>query len=364
MTWLAFVVLGGRAEAGSPRIINGVVATEADYPSAGALIVDFVDYDLRYVLCSSTLIAPDTVLAAGHCQTFQAYFGNEKLDVYWTRQADLTAIADGDGSAPLPDDAILATEWVAPKGFALRNITSGIGQADDIALFFLSEPVLDIAPAFVVTAEEGPQVTEKHEVFVTGWGQTEQNSSYGQKYAGASVVGEVGTYEFQVGPETEDVRQCHGDSGGPVFMTVDTESPETFRVVGVTSHTYDESDCNRTGGVNTRVDAYLAFLDAEMRARCEAGTRVWCDVPGLIAPPAPIPEDTGTEDSGTDTAVPEDTAAPLDTAMPEDVEPPLTDDGADEEESGGCGCTTGTAPAFWSVWLPLLALVRRRRAAV
>jgi MYXO-CTERM domain-containing protein len=117
---------------------------------------------------------------------------------------------------------------------------------------------------------------------------------------------------------------------------VETDLAESMRIVGVTSHAYDQTDCKETGGVDTRVDFYLGWIDAEMRARCEDGTRVWCDEPGLVPVPAKEPEDDGGEDI----------------------------DG-DEEEKGG-RLTCATAPA--SRGLGLLAalglaglIVRRRR---
>ena len=53
---------------------------------------------------------------------------------------------------------------------------------------------------------------------------------------------------------------------------------------GVTSHAYDDSDCFETGGVDTRVDAFLDWIDDEMRLRCDDGTRAWCEVPGIVNP--------------------------------------------------------------------------------
>ena len=103
--------------------------------------------------------------------------------------------------------------------------------------------------------------------------------------------GELGDYEFQVGPDESDPRKCHGDSGGPTFTHVETDAVESLRVVGVTSHAYDGTDCNETGGVDTRVMAYRDWIEDQMVARCEDGTRAWCDVPGLPQPPPPAAPD-------------------------------------------------------------------------
>ena len=41
------------------------------------------------------------------------------------------------------------------------------------------------------------------------------------------------------------------------------DSGDGYRVIGVTSHAYDESDCNETGGVDTRSDYFLDWIEAE-----------------------------------------------------------------------------------------------------
>ena len=92
------------------------------------------------------------------------------------------------------------------------------------------------------------------------------------------------------------------------------------RLVGVTSHAYDETDCAAKGGVDTRVDHYLTWIDEQMRSRCEDGTRVWCEVEGIIPPPT------------------------------------------EEEGKGGCGCASAPNPTSAGLWgLLALALVGLRR---
>ena len=72
-----------------------------------------------------------------------------------------------------------------------------------------------------------------------------------------------------------------------------------MRLIGVTSHAYDASDCDSKGGVDTRLDYYLSWIDLEMSERCEDGSRAWCDVMGIVA--APLPDladgDTAGEDA-------------------------------------------------------------------
>ena len=62
------------------------------------------------------------------------------------------------------------------------------------------------------------------------------------------------------------------------------ESADGLRLVGVTSHAYDMTDCNQTGGVDTRVQFYRDWIESKMVAGCENGVRVWCDEAGILEP--------------------------------------------------------------------------------
>jgi len=277
-------------------IINGSASTEDDFPSTGAMLMTGdieifgSESEIRTLVCSSTLIAPDVVLLAAHClDDFAFTFGLGSIDnkeVFWTRQADLTSWSSPDNSNPLPDDAIQALDFVLHQDFSMTDLQMGLAENYDIALLFLEEPVLDIDHAFLPTAEEALNIAIGDEVAVVGWGQQiatgqfEESpaGSYAIKMQGMSPIAEMAEYEFQVGPASSDVRKCHGDSGGPSFW----DGGDGYRLIGVTSHAYDESDCFETGGVDTRVDYYLEWIEAEMSARCEDGTRTWCETPGIV----------------------------------------------------------------------------------
>lgn len=338
-------------------IINGVPATAEEYPQAGAMILD-ADLDLgsygsgsiRTFVCSSTLIAPDVVLLAAHCLDEYAFtmgYGTMVInEIRWSRQADLTAL-DGTArrKADWPEDSVTAVDWVAHEDFSLRGMDIGIAENHDIALLFLSEPVLDTPFAYVPTEDEGDQLAEGGAAIIVGWGQQVASESmweapepgtYAIKYQGESVIGEIGELEFQVGPEEDDARKCHGDSGGPTFVHVETESTETLRVVGVTSHAYDYTDCDSKGGVDTRVMGLRDWIEARMTEACEDGTRVWCETPGLPLPPEPEPE-------------------------PELAEGDGEGDEADEKSGRTCSSAGRSGVAPWALGLLGLASLRRRR---
>ncbi len=105
-------------------------------------------------------------------------------------------------------------------------------------------------------------------------------------------------------------------------MEVNTNSTRYERVVGITSHTYDLSDCYK-GGVDTRVDVWFDWIDDQMQRHCADGTRVWCDLAGVIPP--------------------------------EYYDPPVAVD------DSGCGCDQASSQPLWFLLL-LLPFFTRRRA--
>jgi secreted trypsin-like serine protease len=98
-----------------------------------------------------------------------------------------------------------------------------------------------------------------------------------------SKISQLGEYEMQIGQE-DMPRKCHGDSGGPSLMQVKTPHENNVRVVGITSHGYSVERGCQDGGVDTRVDVWLDWIDAQMREACEQGFRRWCQIPGIISP--------------------------------------------------------------------------------
>ena len=328
---------------GPQAIIHGEPAAIDDYPMTGGLLVEGTAFGFteRLLMCSSTLIAPDVVLAAAHCVDIESMaeeYGVTLEDVGYTfsRQTDLSEHVLDLQLTEWPEDAVHAWDWVTHPDWDMNALQTGLAENYDISLIFLEEPILDVPHAYVILPEEVDQLQEGTEVAVVGWGQQTadaETSPVGEKTMGMSYISELAAPEFQVGLVETDTRKCHGDSGGPSFMWVETEALDDMRIVGVTSHAYDESDCAEKGGVDTRVDHYLEWIDAEMRARCDSGERAWCDEPGLVSPPMPEAEDTG--DTG--------------------------DTGPGEEEPGGCGCATGTVWGWAWLLVLLPAMADRRR---
>ncbi len=345
------------AYAADPKIINGETASADDFPMAGGALLkaDLTlagrTTPLNMLVCSSTLIAPDVVLLAAHCidETAITLGFGELTDVKWgwTRQADLSEWDGTSRTQGWPDDAVGAIAVVGHDEFSMSGLSMGIAENFDVALMFLEEPLLDAPLGYLPTRDEAKEIAVDREVWIVGWGQqvdtewweTPPAGTYAVKHMALTAIAEVGDPEFQVGPTEESGRKCHGDSGGPTFMEVGSESTEPMRVIGVTSHAYDQSDCAEVGGVDTRVDHYLDWIDAEMTQACDDGTRVWCDVPGIL--PAPIPEIE--DDSG-------------------DPAGGVADSG-EKPDATACGCQSVHPPALWlGLGFGWLVARTRRRA--
>jgi hypothetical protein len=304
--------------------------------------------ELTQVSCTGTLIAPDVVLLAAHCldlSTLTFGFGEvERAEFYVSFEADLSRFA-GEQSLPIPASAIPTVGRAVHPDFDINSLGQGTsGIESDIALLFLAAPVDDILPEVVISKAEGGQLSDGDAVTIAGWGQQVATSSpfepppegsVGIKVCGASTIEELGEALMQIGDAAESTRKCHGDSGGPTYTEVTTTSSIKRRVIGVTSRAYDQSDCAR-GGVDTRIDFYLGWLDDQMKAACANDTRVWCDIDGVLSA-----EDVlalaGGEGEG--------------------------EGQGDLEDPVGCpaGCSTGLDAGLWGGVLGLLALRRRRR---
>ena len=364
-------------------IINGKRCTEEIDSSAVALILEGkmtlrgFDVPMRSVMCTGTLIAPDVVLTAAHCATPSMVTGGMGTisDVVYhvVFTADLATYANpmrglppqvgGIPLAALPKEALRVREYFPHPDFTPKDLETFKGGTQenlhDLALMFLETPVpLDaVRPAVVITQTEAQEhLVTKASVRIAGWGQQVVTpnplvpppaGSVGVKICATSFINELGPHEMQIGGGPESSRKCHGDSGGPTYLDIETPFTIKERVVGITSHAYDDTDCAK-GGVDTRIDAWLSWIDDQMKKRCADSTRAWCDVAGIIPPDfyePPPPPDTGatTNDGG------------------------LTNDGGSSDGATDQGCTcdvSASSPGHalpWFIALLILALRRKNR---
>lgn len=298
------------------QIIHGDPASVDLHPAAGGILFGGTlevppmfggggtqRVEMRQFICSSTLIAPDVVLAAAHCVDPAVLAQGGELvegEFRWSRKANLARPESP--SDPWPQDSIVVREsrWPDPWDINAMNNFDTDERKWDISLLFLETPVTDVAPAILVNEDEADLLVPGTVVEIVGWGMQEpvtvfdsflppEPGTFAEKYFGITTLHDVARFEMQVGNDDEP-RKCKGDSGGPTFLKVNADTVEQYRLVGVTSRSADFTLCAEKGGYDTRVDAYLGWVDDTMRAACEDGTRAWCDEPGIL-PPTPSPEE-------------------------------------------------------------------------
>ncbi len=318
----------GPGSAESWEIIGGLESPPGSYPSVGVLLTrgQLTTGTAAAMVCTGTLIAPDVVLTAAHCTEIEqlVFMGAaEQIENFFSFTHDVQAY--GNLTTEPPADAVAIRAMVAHPEWNLEQLeTMGPGLVDlhDVALLFLDATVPGRTPSVVMAADDLSALQVNADVEIVGYGQRDPDdpSTVAIKFEADSFINEVGAAEMQIGDQPPgDPQKCHGDSGGPTFMDISDGQSPLQRLIGVTSHAYDQSDCH-TGGVDTIVAPQLLWIDQAMRAACQDSTRVACAGGGGLAQPGggSVTADAGTaSDAGTSPDVePGDAAVGIDTRLP------------------------------------------------
>jgi MYXO-CTERM domain-containing protein len=316
---------GAGPEPGAARtsrpVIGGQIAQAGEFPATGALVVDFGGGPEPG--CTGTLIAPNVVLTAAHCVD-PIFLGDEVPG--FTLEIDANSLVAADVVAG-------RSKHMHPEFDLFSEPAPGVGQWYDIGLLILSEDLEGVVPEQLPTpAEAAATLVVDAQVDLVGYGYTDQQAgAYGVKAVGRASLVEVGSHELHISRPGEQ-QNCNGDSGGPAFLEL---AGGGRRLFGVVSRSPDDNLICDHGGIDTRVDPYIPWIEETLADE---------DI-GL-----PVPPDAGpvVPDAGPDTGA---------------------GSGADED-GGGCGCRTadprGAAPSGLLLLLALLARrsVRHRRAGV
>jgi secreted trypsin-like serine protease len=184
--------------------------------------------------CSGTLIAPRTVLSAGHCREetgltaadISVFFGNK---------------VGGSGTS------VKAVKWKAHPSYHLD--ASGIPR-NDVSVLVLAED----GPVAPMTWQSSPLPdVVGRSVLMVGYGvtsATKQTGSGTRRQVTSTISDQDGTFLYRGDGKSGT---CQGDSGGPTLLGENGK----LTVVAVTS--YGDETCVALAG-STRVDKYAGFI--------------------------------------------------------------------------------------------------------
>ncbi|MBN2360068.1 MAG: trypsin-like serine protease [Deltaproteobacteria bacterium] len=349
-------------------IINGTPSPAGSYPTVGVILAVGTSgsYTFGQMTCTATLIAPDVLLTAGHC-TENPFTGvTSQYRLYFSLTRNVASF--GQSTLDLPDNTKQVSAVAPHPEFtmsAFNNFTGGLGDFKDIALMILEQAITGVEPSVLMEVDDASAIAVGASVEIVGYGQTDADDqmTFGVKNEAPSVINEVGSSEMQIGDVAPTPQKCHGDSGGPTFMEVDDDKIPMQRVVGVTSHAYDSTDCHR-GGVDTRVDPYRAWIHTTMVQACSQGYRAaeYCGSGGgLPDPQLPPQPDAGTPDAARPDARRWDAYGYDLAGLPEGGLPPLPDDTVRARIGIGNSCSATDAGPVLAALAVLAPLAGRRR---
>jgi|GEM_PF-3420106 len=284
-------------------IIGGSVARATEFPATGAIIARSGGQGPNFgtLICTASLIAPDTLLTAAHC-TINPFEGFINFTYFFTLSNDVSGFENDPTN--LPPDTVGISKLVPHPDFDINSMASpmGLGNFYDIGLAFLESEITSVSPLVIMQTDDSSSVLVNAEVDIAGYGLIAPNGqSAGVKHVAQTVINEVAPAEIQIGNMAPTPQKCRGDSGGPTILEVNDGLFPSTRLISVTSRAYDQRDCE-VGGVDTRVDFFREWVSNEMTKACSEGFRLSCSNGGAPAEPTmegmPSPLDAGASDSG------------------------------------------------------------------
>jgi len=210
-------------------ITYGFVDSTNAYSNVGAFIVQAPTGEI-YPICSGTLITPNVFLTASHCT---AYFTNVLEPQGYTAFVSLDASIPF-GELTSEETTLLAVETVVTN----PDYNQAQSDSGDVGVLILAEDVTGITPATLPECGLLDQLGQKNGLkdalfTAVGYGVQERVVGGGvpyfqdvnpipRMYSFSTFNALNGGYlRLSQNPATGSGGTCFGDSGGPIFLTVD-----------------------------------------------------------------------------------------------------------------------------------------------
>jgi secreted trypsin-like serine protease len=249
------------------QVVGGEVAQAEEYPWMVTLITDNGMQG-----CGASLIAPQWVLTAGHCDVdFPNFPENEKVLIN-------ALVTDASTIEPF-------SELIEIEEIIVHEDYSIFGGGPDIALIRLAEPAT-ISPVALAEFTDSAFYSHQMPGKVLGWGKTETNGDNSDSLLIGNLYfidsdtcsalysnGQDGNpfdddpygllcAGFLTGTDTIEVGAAQGDSGGPLFF----EDNGTYKQVGIVSRgEYDVTTVDFPG-IFTFIPQHRNWIDSTMLA--------------------------------------------------------------------------------------------------
>jgi trypsin len=211
----------------SMAIVGGSNAANGEFPSVAEVII------AKGFLCTGTLIAPDTVLTAGHCGSITGGAGVATPAAYPPQAFDVYIGSNKpEQGEQVPVSKVTANpNYLLTDGYDItilklsRNSTKAptpVSGTSEESLF--APTTLETIVGFGATEEGGdlPDTLQKAQVPIV------TDASCAKAYSGFENQTQICAGYPQGGTDT-----CQGDSGGPMFGRT---AVGALRVVGATSY--------------------------------------------------------------------------------------------------------------------------------